>query len=90
MGDFDTALLHRISGRVYGAPLTVGADRGARLPAHDITGLLRELVVAVYAGDGGGPFRWDRAVRGALAGLLCRDIESPDPPARYCRVGRDS
>ncbi|MFE2046781.1 hypothetical protein ACFXAZ_38880 [Streptomyces sp. NPDC059477] len=47
----------------------------ARLPAHDITGLLRELVVTVHAetGDGGGPFRWARAVRGALAGLLRRD-----------------
>ncbi|MFJ4932128.1 hypothetical protein [Streptomyces sp. NPDC088736] len=53
----------------------------ARLPAHDITGLLRELVVTVHAdsGNGGGPFRWDRAVRGALAGLLRRDIEAPDP-----------
>ncbi|MER8120662.1 hypothetical protein [Streptomyces sp. NPDC094031] len=52
----------------------------ARLPAHDITGLLRELVVTVHAGTGagGGPFRWDRAVRGALAGLLRRDLEAPD------------
>lgn len=49
----------------------------ARLPAHDITGLLRELVLTVHAGAGGGPFRWDRAVRGALAGLLRRDIEAP-------------
>ncbi len=50
----------------------------ARLPEHDITGLLRELVVSVHpdAGDGGGSFRWARAVRGALAGLLCRDIEA--------------
>ncbi|MEO3978966.1 hypothetical protein [Streptomyces sp. CAU 1734] len=49
----------------------------ARLPAHDITGLLRELVVTVHAGDGGVPFRWDRPVRGALAGLLRRDIAAP-------------
>ncbi|MFJ8004057.1 hypothetical protein [Streptomyces fagopyri] len=30
----------------------------ARLPAHDITGPLRELVVTVHAdaGNGGGPF----------------------------------
>lgn len=51
----------------------------ARLPEHDITGLLRELVVTVHApaGDGGGAFRWARAVRGALAGLLRRDLETP-------------
>ncbi|WP_282108082.1 hypothetical protein [Streptomyces sp. RK31] len=48
----------------------------ARLPEHDITGLLRELVVTVHA-DAGGPFHWARAVRGALAGLLRRDIETP-------------
>ncbi|MFI1530673.1 hypothetical protein [Streptomyces griseus] len=50
----------------------------ARLPEHDITGLLRELVVTVHApaGDGGGAFRWARAVRGALAGLLRRDLEA--------------
>jgi hypothetical protein len=49
----------------------------ARLPEHDITGLLRELVVTVHA-PAGGPFRCDRAVRGALAGLLRRDIETSD------------
>ncbi|MCX4783882.1 hypothetical protein [Streptomyces sp. NBC_01264] len=48
----------------------------ARLPDHDVTGLLRELVVTVHAGAGE-PFRWARAVRGALAGLLRRDIEAP-------------
>ncbi|MFJ4806804.1 hypothetical protein [Streptomyces murinus] len=51
------------------------------MPQHDITGLLRELMVTVHAagGDGGGTFRWDRAVRGALAGLLRRrGIEAPD------------
>ncbi len=48
----------------------------ARLPEHDITGLLRELVVTVHRAVGG-PFRWGRAVRGALAGLLRRDIEAP-------------
>lgn len=48
----------------------------ARLPEHDITGLLRELVVTVH-GAAGGPFRWARAVRGALAGLLRDDIEAP-------------
>ncbi|MFE0775388.1 hypothetical protein [Streptomyces sp. NPDC058861] len=48
----------------------------ARLPAHDITGLLRELVVTVHtAGDG--PFRWARPARNALAGLLRRDITAP-------------
>ncbi len=49
----------------------------ARLPEHDITGLLRELVVTVHA-DAGGPFHWARAVRGAPAGLLRRDIETSD------------
>ncbi|MGZ0200237.1 hypothetical protein ACNFR7_08550 [Streptomyces sp. RM1] len=29
-------------------------------------------------GDGGGPFRWDRAVRGVLAGLLRLDIKTSD------------
>ncbi|MFC8949506.1 hypothetical protein [Streptomyces rochei] len=48
----------------------------ARLPEHDITGLLRELVVTVHSAAGG-PFRWARAVRGALAGLLRDDIEAP-------------
>ncbi|MFD8396369.1 hypothetical protein ACFV2N_46160 [Streptomyces sp. NPDC059680] len=48
----------------------------ARLPEHDITGLLRELVVTVH-GAVGGPFRWGRPVRYALAGLLRRDIEAP-------------
>nr|WP_258404872.1 hypothetical protein [Streptomyces sp. F12] len=49
-----------------------------RLPAHDITGLLRELVVTVHADAGGESFRWARAVRGALAGLLRHDIETSD------------
>lgn len=48
----------------------------ARLPDHDVTGLLRELVLTVHdAADG--PFRWARPVRGALAALLRRDIEAP-------------
>ncbi|MEV6536648.1 MULTISPECIES: nucleosidase [Streptomyces] len=33
--DLDTALLHKISGRVYGAPLTVGAGRGPTLATGD-------------------------------------------------------
>ncbi|MEU0038747.1 nucleosidase [Streptomyces sp. NPDC006333] len=33
--DLDTALLHRISGRVHGAPLTVGAGRGPTLATGD-------------------------------------------------------
>lgn len=49
----------------------------ARLPEHDITGLLRELVVTVHTADADGePFRWARAVRGALAGLLRRDLKT--------------
>ena len=33
--------------------------------------------MTVHGAGGGGPFRWARAVRGALAGLLRRDIEAP-------------
>ncbi|WP_393071801.1 nucleosidase [Streptomyces sp. LN704] len=33
--DLDTALLHKISGHVYGAPLTVGAGRGPTLATGD-------------------------------------------------------
>ncbi|MGW5617118.1 hypothetical protein [Streptomyces sp. NPDC003877] len=32
--------------------------------------------MTVHAHAGGGPFRWARAVRGAVAGLLRRDIET--------------
>ncbi|MFD3422128.1 hypothetical protein [Streptomyces decoyicus] len=49
----------------------------ARLPKHDITVLLRELVVTVHTTAGGGPFRWARAVRYLLASLVRRDIEAP-------------
>ncbi|WP_331746178.1 hypothetical protein OG923_34600 (plasmid) [Streptomyces halstedii] len=55
-----------------------GADR---LPGHDVGGLLRELTATVHAG--GGPFRWARAVRGAVAGLLRRDVEAIAPAARH-------
>ncbi|MEW2493761.1 hypothetical protein AB0942_09460 [Streptomyces nodosus] len=45
------------------------------LPERDVVGLLREFVATVH-GQGGGAFRWARAVRGTLAGLLCRSVES--------------
>ncbi|MGW3464013.1 hypothetical protein ACWDE9_32425, partial [Streptomyces olivaceoviridis] len=48
----------------------------ARLPDHDVIGLLRELVLTVHAGASG-PFRWARPARNALAGLLHRDITAP-------------
>ncbi|MFF4732297.1 hypothetical protein ACFY3M_45020 [Streptomyces mirabilis] len=48
----------------------------ARLPEHDITGLLREVVVTVHRADGG-PFRWARPARNAMEGLLHRDTEAP-------------
>jgi hypothetical protein len=60
----------------------------ARLPEHDITGLLRELVVTVH-GAADGPFRWARPVRGALAGLLRRDIEAPVPNPWHAYVDLD-
>ncbi|MYR76570.1 hypothetical protein GTW49_30770, partial [Streptomyces sp. SID4925] len=47
----------------------------ARLPEHDVTGLLRELVVSVHPADGT-VFRWARPVRHALAGLLRHDTEA--------------
>ncbi|MFD7859038.1 hypothetical protein ACFV6B_32855 [Streptomyces microflavus] len=49
----------------------------ARLPEHDVTSLLRELVMSVHPADGTA-FRWARPVRHALAGLLCHDIEASD------------
>ncbi|WP_405429650.1 hypothetical protein [Streptomyces anulatus] len=49
----------------------------ARLPEHDATGLLRELVVSLHPADGTA-FRWARPVRHALAGLLRHDIEASD------------
>ncbi|MFJ4700463.1 hypothetical protein ACIP5N_22210 [Streptomyces sp. NPDC088768] len=59
-----------------------GADR---LPGHEIAGLLRELTATVHgaAGGAGGAFRWARAVRGAVAGLLRRDVEATAPAARH-------
>ncbi|MFI5924034.1 hypothetical protein ACIA8M_36630 [Streptomyces anulatus] len=47
----------------------------ARLPEHDVTGLLRELVLSVHPADGTA-FRWARPVRHALAALLHHDIEA--------------
>ncbi|MFE7485166.1 hypothetical protein [Streptomyces sp. NPDC057552] len=59
-----------------------GADR---LPGHDVAGLLRELTATVHdaVGKAGGAFRWARAVRGAVAGLLRRDVEATAPAARH-------
>ncbi|UGQ11073.1 hypothetical protein LO772_30400 [Yinghuangia sp. ASG 101] len=48
----------------------------ARLPEHDITGLLREVVATVHRADGG-RFQWARAARNAMTGLLRRDTEAP-------------
>lgn len=49
----------------------------ARLPEHDVTGLLRELVMSVRPADGTA-FRWARPVRHARAGLLRHDLEASD------------
>ncbi|MEO3978967.1 hypothetical protein [Streptomyces sp. CAU 1734] len=55
-----------------------------RLPGHEVAGLLRELTATAHrtAADGG-PFRWARAVRAAVAGLLRRDVEATAPAARH-------
>lgn len=58
-------------------------EMAARLPGHDIAGLLRELVRTVHPAAGGEPFRWARAVRQALAGLLRRDVEATAQAARH-------
>ncbi|MFG2359707.1 hypothetical protein [Streptomyces sp. NPDC048521] len=58
----------------------------ARLPDHDVIGLLRELVLTVHAG---GPFRWARPVRNALAGLLRRDIEASVRQSWHASVDLD-
>ncbi|MEV7157260.1 hypothetical protein AB0N77_21975 [Streptomyces misionensis] len=56
-----------------------------RLPGHEVAGLLRELTVTVRgtAADEGGALRWARSVRGALAGLLRRDIEATAAAGRH-------
>ncbi|MFF8786710.1 hypothetical protein [Streptomyces sp. NPDC015125] len=60
----------------------------ARLPDHDVTGLLRELVVTVHT-TADGPFRWARAARNALAGLLRRDIAAPVTQSWHASVDLD-
>ncbi|MFH8619980.1 hypothetical protein ACH4E8_33555 [Streptomyces sp. NPDC017979] len=53
------------------------------MPGHDVAGLLQELVATVHpAAAEGGAFRSARAVPGALAGLLRRDVEATAPAAR--------
>jgi hypothetical protein len=55
-----------------------------RLPGHDVAVLLRRLVTTVHRVPAdGGPFRWARAARGAVAGLLRRDVEATAPAARH-------
>ena len=54
----------------------------AGLPVHDVVDLLRELVATVH-GAGDGPFRWARAVRYVVAGLLRRDVEASSKAARH-------
>ncbi|AJC52627.1 hypothetical protein GZL_09394 [Streptomyces sp. 769] len=61
---------------------TIKQEGAACLPGREVAGLLRELVRTVH-GAAGGPFRWARAARGALAGLLCRDIEATAPAGRH-------
>ncbi|MGW0564447.1 hypothetical protein ACWDZ4_28550 [Streptomyces sp. NPDC003016] len=54
-----------------------------RLPGHDVAGLLQQLVTTVHPAAGGGPFQWARAVRGAVAGLLRRDVEATAQAGRH-------
>ncbi|WP_199800767.1 hypothetical protein [Streptomyces marianii] len=49
--------------------------RTVLLPERDVIALLRKLVATVHPADGE-PFRWARPVRGALAGLLRRSVET--------------
>ncbi|MEV6680723.1 hypothetical protein AB0N09_28235 [Streptomyces erythrochromogenes] len=53
----------------------VRQEWAVRLPDHDVAGLLQELVATVHP-TAGGPFRWARPARGALAGLLRRDLDA--------------
>jgi hypothetical protein len=46
-------------------------------------GLLQQLVTTVHPAAGGGPFQWARAVRGAVAGLLRRDVEATAQAGRH-------
>ncbi len=61
----------------------IARQNADRLPGHDVAGLLRELTATAHrtAADGG-PFRWARVVRGAVAGLLRRDVEATASAAR--------
>ncbi len=52
-----------------------------RLPGREVVGLLRELACIVH-GVGGSPCCWVRAVWGAFAGLLRRDVEAAAPAVR--------
>lgn len=55
-----------------------------RLPGHEVAALLREMVATVRRGAAGGePFRWDRAARNGLAGLLRRDLDATPGAARH-------
>lgn len=62
----------------------IARQNADRLPSHDVAGLLREFTATVHPtpGQEGSAFRWARAVRGAVAGLLRRDIEATASAAR--------
>ncbi|SCD32051.1 hypothetical protein GA0115243_100885 [Streptomyces sp. ScaeMP-e83] len=62
----------------------IARQNADRLPDRDVAGLLRELTATVHPTPGGegGAFRWARAVRGAVAGLLRRDVEATASAAR--------
>ncbi|MEV7881867.1 hypothetical protein [Streptomyces microflavus] len=63
---------------------TIARQNADRLPDHDVASLLRELTATVHPtpGQEGSAFRWARAVRGAVAGLLRRDVEATASAAR--------
>ncbi|MFI7236966.1 hypothetical protein [Streptomyces cyaneofuscatus] len=62
----------------------IARQNADRLPDHDVASLLRELTATVHPTPGreGGAFRWARAVRGAVAGMLRRDVEATASAAR--------
>ncbi|MFC8863261.1 hypothetical protein BCL80_11547 [Streptomyces avidinii] len=62
----------------------IARQNADRLPARDVAGLLHQLVTTVHPTPGGegSAFRWARAVRGAVAGLLRRDVEATSSAAR--------
>ncbi|OKI37834.1 hypothetical protein A6A29_40490 [Streptomyces sp. TSRI0281] len=60
----------------------ISRETGGRLPVHEVTALLRELVVTVRPGEGGDPYPQMRMLRAVTTGLLRRDLGLTAPAAR--------